>query len=139
MDYWKPTTFFSKIVNGKWYKQLDTYSDKAKDFTDIIFDLPGKLRMALGKKDTKLLKKGKESAVDRNKRISENATKNLSGEQQKTETKQNKKENWKIDKETAEKLRKVEQKFKDQGVRESVKSDVDRKMDEKLSKEGFSK
>ena len=140
MDYWKPSTFFSKIVNGKWYKKLDSYSNKAKDFTDAIFDLPGKLRMALGKKDTKLLEKAKESTVDRNKRISEKATQELSGNSQRTEQKKNIRKDVKVSDEVAKKLRKVEEEFKKQEtVRDSIKSDTYKKMEEKASKEGFSK
>ena len=140
MDYWKPSTFFSKIVNGKWYKKLDSYSNKAKDFTDVIFDLPGKLRMALGKKDTKLLEKTKESTVDRNKRISEKATQELSGNSQRTEQKKNIRKDVKVSDEVAKKLRKVEEEFKKQEtVRDSIKSDTYKKMEEKASKEGFSK
>ena len=140
MDYWKPSTFFSKIVNGKWYKKLDSYSNKAKDFTDAIFDLPGKLRMALGKKDTKLLEKAKESTVDRNKRISEKATQELSGNSQKTEQSKNIRKDVKVSDEVAKKLRKVEEEFKKQEtVRDSIKSDTYKKMEEKASKEGFSK
>ena len=140
MDYWKPSTFFSKIANGKWYKKLDSYSNKAKDFTDAIFDLPGKLRMALGKKDTKLLEKAKESTVDRNKRISEKATQELSGNSQRTEQKKNIRKDVKVSDEVAKKLRKVEEEFKQQEtVRDSIKSDTYKKMEEKASKEGFSK
>ena len=138
MDYWKPSTFFQKLFNRKQYKQLDQYANNAKEFSNIIFDLPGKIRMALGKKDTKLLTKAKENTTDRNKRISENATQQLSGNSRRAET--SVREEVKVDKDTAEKLRKIEEEFGKSGtVRDNVKSDIYRKIEEKMSKQDGSR
>ena len=65
MDYWKPSTFISKIVNHRYYKTLEKHMLEAREFVKIKQDVRGRLLKDLisGRK-TQLLNTGKQKVED---------------------------------------------------------------------------
>lgn len=53
MDYWKPSTFISKIINHRYYKTMAKYIKSAKEFVDVIPDIT--IKQYLESKKVKLL------------------------------------------------------------------------------------
>lgn len=75
MDYWKPKTFISKIINHRYYKAMAEHMDAAKDFVKIIKDKKGKgLRDLISGRKQKLLDAGKAKASDLQKAAAQKVT-----------------------------------------------------------------
>ena len=65
MDYWKPSTFISKIINHRYYKTMAEYMKEAKDFATIIKDKkPRSIREYLESRKIELLDKGIDKATN---------------------------------------------------------------------------
>ena len=141
MDYWKIRTIIPKLRHGKQYQKLGEYLMHSEKFADFIMDKQSKIGKWLGLGENKgLLKAGTENEIDRNKRISEKATKGLAGKDEESKKeKQKPMKSLEIDEETKKKLEDVASKYNSkvekEGARDMVKSDINSRIDKKISEE----
>lgn len=141
MDYWKIRTIIPKLRHGKQYQKLGEYLMHSEKFADFIMDKQSKIGKWLGLGENKgLLKAGTENETDRNKRISEKATKGLAGKDEESKKeKQKPMKSLEIDEDTKKKLEDVADKYKSEvekeGARDMVKSDINSRIDKKISEE----
>ena len=77
MDVWRPSSFFGKIRNAKWFEKLNEYKEEAREFAKIIEDKPRRTfkQWLTASKPVQLLGDGADGVANKIKQTSENASK----------------------------------------------------------------
>lgn len=77
MDVWRPSSFFGKIRNAKWFGKLNEYKEEAREFAKIIEDKPRRTfkQWLTASKPVQLLGDGAGGVANKIKQTSENASK----------------------------------------------------------------
>ena len=77
MDVWRPSSFFGKIRNAKWFGKLNEYKEEAREFAKIIEDKPRRTfkQWLTASKPVQLLGDGADGVANKIKQTSENASK----------------------------------------------------------------
>ena len=77
MDVWRPSSFFGKIRNAKWFEKLNEYKEEAREFAKIIEDKPKRTfkQWLTASKPVQLLGDGADGVANKIKQTSENASK----------------------------------------------------------------
>ena len=77
MDVWRPSSFFGKIRNAKWFEKLNEYKEEAREFAKIIEDKPRRTfkQWLTASKPVQLLGDGADGVTNKIKQTSENASK----------------------------------------------------------------
>ena len=77
MDVWRPSSFFGKIRNAKWFEKLKEYKEEAREFAKIIEDKPRRTfkQWLTASKPVQLLGDGADGVANKIKQTSENASK----------------------------------------------------------------
>ncbi len=77
MDVWRPSSFFGKIRNAKWFEKLNEYKEEAREFAKIIEDKPKRTfkQWLTALKPVQLLGDGADGVANKIKQTSENASK----------------------------------------------------------------
>ena len=77
MDVWRPSSFFGKIRNAKWFEKLNEYKEEARKFAKIIEDKPRRTfkQWLTASKPVQLLGDGADGVANKIKQTSENASK----------------------------------------------------------------
>lgn len=77
MDVWRPSSFFGKIRNAKWFEKLNKYKEEAREFAKIIEDKPRRTfkQWLTASKPVQLLGDGADGVANKIKQTSEDVSK----------------------------------------------------------------